>query len=181
MDTFLNAFPPLFIYLFVFFARVTDMSLDVFRILLLTRGKKLQAALIGFVEVSIFITALGQVLVGGFDNPWMIVAYAGGFAIGNYVGSILEEKVAIGYLSLQVFPPSECCADFITGFREAGYGATCLSGQGRSGERNIIYVFLKRKDLKDALKMIEEIHPDTFFNVTDARQIHGGIFRRRKM
>ncbi len=179
MDTLLNAFPPFFIYLFVFFARVTDMSLDVFRILMLTRGKKLQAALIGFVEVSIFITALGQVLVGGFDNPWMIVAYAGGFAVGNYVGSILEEKVAIGYLSLHIFPQPEHCDDLVSGFREAGYGATCIPGQGRSGERSIIYVFLKRKDLNHALKLIEEIHPETFYDISDARQIHGGVFPKR--
>lgn len=179
MDALLQAVPPFFIYLFVFLARVADMSLDVFRILMLTRGKKLQAALIGFVEVSIFITALGQVLVGGFDNPWMIIAYAGGFAVGNYVGSILEEKVAIGYLSLHIFPETEHCADFINVFREAGYGVTCMAGQGRSGERNIIYVFLKRKDLNHALKLIENIHPDTFYDISDARQIHGGVFRKR--
>ena len=179
MDTFLAAFPPFFIYLFVFFARVADMSLDVFRILMLTKGKKLEAALIGFIEVSIFITALGQVLVGGFDNPWMIVAYAGGFAVGNYIGSILEEKVAIGYLSLHIFPEAEHCSDFINVFREAGYGVTCIFGHGRSGERNIIYVFLKRKDLNHALKLIKEIQPDAFYDISDARQIHGGVFRKR--
>lgn len=171
--------PPILIYVFVFLARVTDMSLDVIRILMLTRGKKLQAAAIGFIEVTIFITALGQVLVGGFDNPYMIFTYAGGFAVGNYVGSFLEEKMAIGYLSLHIFPPAECCSDFINRFREAGYGATCVTGQGRSGERNIIYVFLKRKNLNHALKLIEEIYPEAFFNISDARQIHGGVFPRK--
>ncbi|MEW6423421.1 MAG: DUF5698 domain-containing protein [Bacillota bacterium] len=156
------------------------MSLDVIRILMLTRGKKLLAALIGSAEVSIFILALGQVIVGGLDDPWKVVAYAGGFATGNFVGSIIEEKMAIGYLSLQIFPAAGCLPVFLNKFREAGFGVTCVTGQGRSGERTILFVLLKRKDLSRAVNLLNEIDPETFFNVSDARQIHGGIFPGKK-
>ena len=152
------------------------MSLDVIRILMLTRGKKLFAALIGFGEVSIFILALGQVIAGGLDDPWKVVAYAGGFATGNFVGSILEEKMAIGYLSLQIFPAADYLPDFVRKFREAGFGVTCVTGEGRSGERTILFILLKRKDLKRAMDILNEIDPETFFNITDARRIHGGTF-----
>jgi len=152
------------------------MSLDVIRILMLTRGKRLIAALIGFGEVSIFILALGQVIAGGLDDPWKVVAYAGGFATGNFVGSVLEERMAIGYLSMQIFPAMGCIPDFVQRFREAGFGVTCITGEGRAGERTILFIFLKRKDLKRAIDLLNEIDPETFFNVTDARRIHGGVF-----
>ncbi len=156
------------------------MSLDVVRILMLTRGKRLLAAAIGFGEVSIFILALGQVIVGGLDDPLKVVAYAGGFAAGNFVGSIIDEKMALGYLSLQIFPAAGCLPEFINKFREAGFGVTCIKGQGRSGERTILFVLLKRKDLNRAIDLLNEIDPETFYNISDARQIHGGIFPGKK-
>ncbi|NPV93177.1 MAG: DUF2179 domain-containing protein [Firmicutes bacterium] len=153
------------------------MSLDVIRILMLTRGKKLYAAVIGFVEVSIFILALGQVLQGGLNDIFKVIAYAGGFATGNYLGSVLESKIAIGYLSLQIFPYCDCQDEFITRFREAGFGVTCVNGQGQSGERQVMYVYLKRKDLKLALELLNQIDPGTFYNVSDTRHIRGGVFK----
>lgn len=177
----MDSFPLIMIYILVFLARVTDMSLDVIRILMLTRGKNFLAASIGFVEITIFILALGQVFTKGFDNPFMIMAYAAGFAAGNYVGGIIEEKMAIGYIGLQIFPSIDCQAELVNQLRDAGFGATCVTGQGRSGERNIVFVFLKRRNLQRALNLIKNIDPQIFFNISDARQIYGGFFTGRKL
>ncbi|NLK52037.1 MAG: DUF2179 domain-containing protein [Syntrophomonadaceae bacterium] len=155
------------------------MSLDVIRILMLMRGRKLAAALIGFVEVFIFILALGQVLQGGLNDIFKVIAYAGGFAVGNYVGSILEEKMAIGHLSLTMYPTEDYLQEFMDRFREAGFGVTCIHGQGRSGERTFLSVLLTRKDLYRALNLIKEIDPQTFYHVSDTRHIKGGVFPRK--
>lgn len=173
-------YPAVMAYLFIFIARVTDMSLDVVRILMLTRGKRLLAALIGFIEVAIFILALGQVLRGGLDDPFKVIAYAGGFALGNYLGSIIEAKMALGYLSLQIYPNNWCMPQLISEFRQEGFGVTCVSGEGKSGERTIMFVVLKRRDLQKAVKILNSINPDTFFSVLDARQIRGGIFTGKR-
>lgn len=82
-------------YLFIFLARVVDVSLATMRTLMLVRGKGLIAACIGFFEVMIYITALNKV-VSGLDNPANLVVYALGFATGNFMGSYIEEKLAIG-------------------------------------------------------------------------------------
>lgn len=170
----------IYTYLFIFFARVTDMSLDVIRILMLTRGKKLQATIIGFVEVSIFLVALGQVLQGGLNDVFKIIAYAGGFAAGNFVGSLIEEKIALGYLSLQIFPDNECLPDLTDRLREAGFGVTCVNGQGLHGERTVLHVYLKRKDLNRAVELLNQINCNTFYNVSDTKQIKGGIFSGKR-
>lgn len=167
-------------YLLIFFARVADMSLDVIRILMLTRDRRIMAAVIGFVEVSIFIVAISQVLSGGLDDPLKVVAYAGGFATGNYVGSLIDSRLAIGYLSLQVFC-DHCSHDQIAQtLREEGFGVTSVTGRGRDGERIILFVSIKRKDLGKALRTLDEVYPDAFYNVQDARQIHGGVFPGKK-
>lgn len=167
-------------YLFIFFARVADMSLDVIRILMLMRDRRLLAAVIGFVEVSIFILALNQVLSGGLNDPGKIIAYAGGFATGNYIGSLIEERLALGYLSLQIFPRTYLCQEFMRVLRSEGFGVTSVSGQGRDGERTILFVLIKRKDVNRVVALLNNIDPDTFFSLSDAKSIHGGVFPTKK-
>ncbi|MEG6520749.1 DUF2179 domain-containing protein [Desulfotomaculum sp. 1211_IL3151] len=163
-------------YLFIFFARVADMSLDVLRLLMLMRGRKVVASLIGFVEVSIFIVALGQALSGGMDDPFKIIAYAGGFATGNFLGSLIEEWLAVGHLSMQVYPSSEKVEELCIRFRDQGFGVTTVCGCGRSGERTILFVLLKRSNLKIATGILDDVQPGIFFNISDARAVRGGVF-----
>ncbi|HZK18359.1 MAG TPA: DUF5698 domain-containing protein [Clostridia bacterium] len=163
-------------YLFIFFARVIDMSLDVVRILLLMRGRPLLAAVIGFVEVSIFVVAISEVISGGINDPIKVFAYAGGFATGNYIGSIIEEKMALGYISLQVFPDCSLARKLADLFRSEGFGVTSIMGEGRSGPRPVMFVTIERKDLANALDILDAINPEAFYSVSDARIIRGGVF-----
>lgn len=173
-------FPVVFAYLFIFTARVADMSLDVLRILMLMRDRRLAAAIIGFFEVTIFVLALNEVLKGGLDDPGKIIAYAGGFAAGNYLGSVIESKLAMGFLSIHIIPPREMVDEFVRLMRGEGFGVTSVQGCGRDGERTMLFVMIKRKDLNKALNIINNICPNAFFNVSDARRIHGGVFPVKK-
>lgn len=167
-------------YLFIFFARVIDMSLDVFRLLSLTRGYAMRAAVIGFVEVTVFVLALGAVFSGGLTDPVKIIAYAGGFATGNLVGSYIEEKMAMGYIVTQVFPAKYCCDELINRLRNKNFGVTMITGEGKTGPRDILLVTSKRKDQPELLKIFNEVAPEMFFNISDIRSIHGGIFPRHR-
>ncbi len=171
---------PIWTYLFIYFARVMDMSLDVIRILMLTRERRLLAAAIGFVEVSIFVLALNQVLVGGLTDPWKVIAYAGGYATGNYVGSLFDNKLAMGYVLLQVFPQKNFVDKMITTLRAEGFGVTSVLGHGRYGDRTILLVNIKRKDLHRTLDILEDIQPDIFYHISDTKSLRGGIFRGKK-
>lgn len=91
----------IFGYLFIFFARVSDVSLATIRTLMVVQGRRWQAALIGFFEVSIYVTALSKV-VGNLDNPLNLLSYALGFACGNYLGITIENKIALGNLATQI-------------------------------------------------------------------------------
>lgn len=168
-------------YLLIFVARVGDMSLDVLRVLLLTRGRKGWAALVGFVEVCIFILVLNFVLQDGLTDPGKILAYAAGFATGNFIGSMIEERLAMGFLSLQVFPPLDLVSELTAKLRKEGFGVTVVTGEGRDGPRKILYVMLKRKDLPRVSQILNQCDPCIFFNITDARSIHGGVFPPRRV
>jgi hypothetical protein len=78
--------------LIVFLVRLTDVTLGTMRIIFVARGRKYLAPLLGFIEVFIWITVVSQI-VRGAQNIVAYLAYAAGFAVGNYVGMIVEERL----------------------------------------------------------------------------------------
>ena len=147
-------------YLFIFLARLVSVTLDVVRILLLMRGRHGLASGVGFVGVCIYLVALSQAIAGGIDDPIKVLAYAAGFATGNYFGCLIEERMALGYLSLQVIPRPELVQSLTDNLRDAGFGVTSVLGEGRSGPRTILFVALKRKDLNKAIKLVDQMRSE---------------------
>jgi uncharacterized protein YebE (UPF0316 family) len=163
---------------FIFFARVTDVSLSTVRILMIMRGRSATAAIVGFFEVIIYILALSRVL-GTLDDPVRLVIYASGFAAGNYIGSRLEEHLALGFSTAQVISLDK--SDALAGrMRERGFGVTVIEGCGREGTHQILHILLKRKDMPCFLTIIRDVDPQAFVSVMDTRKIFGGYFSKIK-
>ncbi|MDW7650913.1 MAG: DUF2179 domain-containing protein [Bacillota bacterium] len=163
---------------FIFFARVSDVSLSTLRILMLMRGRSVSAALIGFFEVIIYILALARV-IDSLDDPVRLVVYALGFAAGNFVGSNIEERLAMGFATAQVISlnKSEEMAEMA---REQGFGVTVLEGCGREGTHRILHILLRRKDLPCFLALVRKTDSQAFVSVMDTRKILGGYFTKIK-
>jgi uncharacterized protein YebE (UPF0316 family) len=163
-------------YLFIFIARVCDVSLSTMRTIMLVRGHRLYAASIGFFEVIIYILALNRI-VSHLDNPLNLLVYAAGFATGNYVGSLLEEKVAVGILTVQVITMKDPL-ELTEYLRNEGFGVTVIEGQGREGTRYILQVILARRCVGQLRITVDKWDPEAFLTVFDARATKGGIFTR---
>lgn len=160
--------------LIVFLTRVTDVTLGTMRIIFISRGRKLLAPLLGFVEVFIWITVVSQV-VGGVHNYFAYLAYAAGFAVGNYVGMVLEDKLAIGTLVIRIILPQR--GDLLSErLREAGYGVTYVDGHGASGAVMLIYTIVMRRELERVMDIVHETAPKAFFTVEELRSVQQGIF-----
>jgi uncharacterized protein YebE (UPF0316 family) len=167
--------------LIVFLARFVDVTLGTLRIIFLSRGRKILAPMLGFVEVFIWITVVSQI-VGGAHNYVAYFAYAAGFAFGNYVGMLIEEKLAIGTLVVRIILPKKKNS-LIDNLLEEGYGVTFVDGQGGSGPVILVYTIVMRKELEQIVKIIEDTSPKAFFTVEELRSVRQGIFpvRPQKM
>jgi uncharacterized protein YebE (UPF0316 family) len=171
-----------FSYLAVFLARIFDVTLGTIRTILVVRGRRGWAAAAGFVEVLIYITALGWVM-SSLDDPLKLVAYALGFASGTYVGMFVEEKLAIGTLSVQIIPGTlDQAVVLADAARESGFGVTTLTGEGREGPRQVLMVTLQRRAQRKLLRLVSELAPGAFTTALDMRSTRGGVFNhlRRK-
>lgn len=162
-------------YLFIFFARVVDVSLSTVRTLMVVQGRKAQAAMIGFFEVGIYITALNKV-VNSLDNPMNLLVYCLGFAAGNYVGITIENKIALGNLAAQIILKSDNNKELIDTLRANKFGITIIEAQGLDGAREVLQVVLNRKDLGKLKKLVYENNKDAFITVSSINPISGGYF-----
>ena len=160
--------------LIVFLARVTDVTLGTMRIIFLSRGRKIIAPLLGFVEVFIWITVVSQI-VGGVHNYVAYLAYAAGFAVGNYFGMVLEDKLAIGTLVVRAFL-SKDGVDLVRNLREKGYGVTYVDGYGANGPVQVIYTIVMRRELPEVVDIIQQTHSKAFYTVEELRSVKEGVF-----
>ena len=119
---------PVVLTVAIFAARVIDVSLGTIRTILVFRGHKYVAALIGFVEILIWVVAASKV-IQNLDTWYLAVAYAGGFATGNIVGIYLEGKLAIGTELVRAVSKDES-VELAEHLRSKGYEVVELAGQG---------------------------------------------------
>ena len=85
----------------IFIARVCDVTIGTLRIISVSRGYKFLAPVFGFFEVLIWIVVIGKVMQN-LGNVFCYIGYAGGFATGNLVGIIIEERLAMGILLIRI-------------------------------------------------------------------------------
>ncbi len=172
LDT--SAFSYILLPLMIFFARVADVSLDTIRIIFVSKGMKKTAPLIGFFEILIWLIAISKIFQN-LDNWTAYVAYAGGFAAGNYVGMLLEERLAIGYEMIRVITKTEA-NDLVYELKDSGFGVTSIKARGVDGEVGVLYIIVKRSMAKTVLKIINEYNPRALYTIESIRAVNREIF-----
>lgn len=159
----------------IFFLRVADMSLDTIRVLFVVRGRKGLAWVLGFFQSAIFVVAISSVLTN-LGNPLNVVGYAGGFATGNVVGMLIEERLAIGHIQMTIISPSRGVA-IAESLRDSGYGVTEISARGKDGMVSILHASVMRKNIDQVETIIMEADPSAFVTSEDVRTVRRGFWR----
>lgn len=162
----------------IFCSRICDVSLGTIRIIFISRGRKFLAPLLGFFEVLIWLIVITQVF-RNVSNFTAYIAYAAGFATGNFVGIFIEEKLAIGFAAIRIIG-SRNMAKIRDAMIRRGYGITCQKGVGSEGPVTIIYSMVKRKEIRNISAIIRKHNPGAFYSIEDARTANEGIFPKEK-
>ena len=164
--------------LLIFVARIADQSIGTLRLIFLSKGQKGLAPILGFFEVIIWLIAVGQIMKH-LDNVLCYIAYGGGFAMGNYLGMVLEEKLSIGNVLVRIIPRKDT-SDLIAYLRENNYGVTSVEAEGAMGKVNIIFSIIKRKDAEHVVSIINRFNPNAFYTIEDVKAINEGIFKSKR-
>lgn len=153
----------------IFLARICDVTLGTLRIVFISKGDKIVAPLLGFLEVLIWLVAITQVMEN-LSNVASYLAWAGGFAMGNFLGLRVEQKLALGQMVVRVITvePANKLIDILAGY---GYRLTCIDARGTRGKVNLLFLIVKRKKLQHVLDIIRDYNPQAFYSVEDVRSV----------
>lgn len=152
---------------FIFFARILDVSLGTIRVIFISKGFKYIAPLIGFFEILIWLFAISQI-VNHLNNPLYAVAYAAGFATGTFVGIVLEEKISLGMVLIQVVT-RKSAEEMIGELRQNNFRMTVLDAQGSGGNAKMILLATKRHNISKALGIVRKFNPTAFYTIEDTK------------
>ncbi|WP_319228718.1 DUF2179 domain-containing protein [Draconibacterium orientale] len=158
----------------IFFSRVMDVTIGTIRIVMVSKGHKLWAPLLGFFEILIWLIAISKIFQN-LDNWFCYIAYATGFACGNYVGLLIEEKLAVGIVKLQIITRKEA-SKLIENLTAAGYGITHHNAQGANERVSIIHSIIKRSEIKNVETIVKTTNPKAFYSVEDVKFVNEGVF-----
>ena len=165
--------------LVIFALRIVDVSLATLRMLLTVRNVRTWVPVIGFFEALIWVVAIATA-IQHLHSLWHLLGYAGGFAAGTMVGLRLEEKLAMGLATVRVI-----CRDGGTevaeGLRSHGFGVTEVQARGRDGPVEILLSIVKRRQIPEVIRAVDELDADAFVSVEEPRAIlRGWMFPTRR-
>jgi uncharacterized protein YebE (UPF0316 family) len=163
--------------LLIFCLRIVDVSCDTMRVIFAIRGKRGIAAVLGFIQALVWIFAVGNA-VKHLDSILHVIGYAGGYAMGTYVGVSLEQAIAYGVATIRIVSRS-AGVEIAEALREQGYGVTEFPGFGRDGAVEILNSVVQRRHLPDVLAIITERDTDAFVTVEEPKILRGGLVAAR--
>lgn len=164
--------------LLIFLARIFDVSLGTIRLIFISKGMKYFAPVIGFFEVLIWLLAIGQIMKN-LNNVVCFIAYGGGFALGTFLGIFLEEKLSIGMVTVRIITQKDA-SELIQFLQAKNYGITCIDAEGAQGQVKIIFMIIRRQNLKNVIEIIKRFNPNAFYSIEDIRFVSEGVFPTQK-
>lgn len=155
----------------IFFARICDVSIGTMRMISVISGHRFLSATLGFFEVLIWVLAVGGA-VNALDNPFAVLAFAGGYSCGTLLGMTIEQRLALGYRIVQVINTDRKIklADEV---RSWGYITTQLEGHGRDGSVEVTLTAIRRRKLDEFMGQLNKTVPDAFISVERADRVTG--------
>ena len=164
--------------LLIFLARVCDVTMETIRIVFISKGIRVLAAVIAFFEIVIWLLAV-EVVMKDLTNIANFLAFALGFAMGTYVGLVVEEKLSLGMVILRIVTADESRDAIVSSLQSDNHGVTCMEAQGSRGSVTMILSLVNRSEISRIMDCIDRINPKAFFSIEDVRYVNEGVFRQR--
>ncbi len=158
-----NIFGLVVLPLFIFLARIADVSINTIRIIYVLGGRRFTSTVLGFVESLIWLLAIRQIFEH-LDNWAAYIAYPAGFASGILVGMILEERIAYGKVVVRIITRKNI-DELSTYLLKKELRFTALKSTGPEGEESVVFTVLERERLDELLTHLKNILPTAFYTV----------------
>lgn len=160
----------------IFLIRILDVSLGTIRTIITIKGKTMLASIVGFIELFIWFVIVKEALNTSQNSIFIAISYAGGFAIGTYLGSYISNRIIHANLSIQVITSK---ADILAGIlRDNNYGVTVMSV--KDNDRFLLLIQTNDRNLDNIKKLINDIDSSAFVFINEVKYVYNGFFGIKK-
>lgn len=174
MSEFLASLHPAIVCLIVCAAKIVEISIQSLKTCMMVKGERLKAAGLGFVECVIWGLVISTIIGTLGDNIWLLLFYCIGYASGLFIGSTIENKIALGTSNLELIANDES-TEIITEYLKANArGYTVFEGRGSKDKMNMIFIVIPRREMAPMLKEIRKMCNNKVFVVASDVSKHAG-------
>lgn len=164
----------LFELVLILVSKAFEVSIGTLRNILVNKGFKKQGAILAFFEVTLWVFIASKVITTIGDAPINGIIYSMGYALGVFFGSILENKISLGKVLIQVNSSVEYSKLLAEVLRDNGLGVTSVDAKGKDSDRVILFVYTNRKGKDSILGIINEVDKEAMVTVNDVSTLKGG-------
>ena len=145
------------IYFLIFTFKVIENTLSTLRIIVVANGKKIIGAILQGIVSIVWVISTSLVVINIQKDPLKILAFTSGALIGSYIGSIIEEKLALGTNIITTIINKNLTEKIIYALKKQKHEAIILNGKNIYEQKNILLIIVKRKQNQNIIKLIKNI------------------------
>jgi len=160
--------------LLILVSKTIQVTCSTLRLILISKGYRREGTILSFLEVLLWTFVASRVIMGFVEAPIKGIVYSIGFSIGVYLGSMIENRIAMGRVLIQAIVSKENAVSLISGLREKGYAVTTMDAQGRDSEKQVLMIFANRKGKEEIIADILDFDKTTMIITNDVATLHGG-------
>ena len=175
MSIFIASLHPALVCLMVCASKILEISIQSLKTVMMVKGQKTKAAMLGFIECVIWGLVVSSVITTLGDNIALLLFYCLGYALGLYIGSSIEGKIALGTSNIQFIANEKNTKKIIDYLTEHNKGYTVFEGKGAKEKVNQIVIITQRKEGKKIIEDIKQVCGEEVFTTTsDVSRFVGG-------
>ncbi len=140
------------IYLLIFLSKIIENALSTLRLIVVSNGKKLLGAILQLLVNLVWIIVTGVVIVDIRKDPLKILFFIIGAFVGSYIGSLIEEKMALGSNMLLVIIDKKYENTIIDQIKKNNYPVTSVNTNDLN--KVILVITTPRKKRRKLVKLI---------------------------
>ncbi|MBE6149158.1 MAG: hypothetical protein E7170_00355 [Firmicutes bacterium] len=150
------------VYFFIFISKIIENAISTLRLILVANGKKFLGAILNLIISLIWIISTSLVIIDIQNDYFKIVVFIFGSFLGSYVGSLIEEKIAIG--SNMLFLVSKKEIEIKNCLDKLNYNSYIIND-------DILIIMVDRKKRKDVLNIVKNIDNDVIIISEVAKEL----------
>lgn len=174
MSEFLSSIHPIAVCFIVCAAKIIEISIQSLKTCMMVKGQRLKAAGLGFIECMIWGLVISTIIGTLGDNIFLLLFYCVGYATGLFLGSTIENKIALGTSNLELIANDDSTKKITEYLKEKNKGYTVFEGRGSTDKMNMIFIVIPRKETSKMLKEIRKICDNKVFVVASEVSKYAG-------